>query len=201
MKKIIFYFIFLFFSKVNAQCKLEKFTLVRTDTIASENYMLVAVNGKTKNRNPTKYIVSLTFHEKAYFAIFSIKGKKGWNAVDFNENILFEVYNTIPNEPWPDHLIENRIRIVDKNNKIGFANECGKIVIEPKFDYVSNFNKDYAIIAKNCPIPKIKESIYSPKSRCKEYGYIDKNGKILKIGNYTYDQIQKEINWKDIYLD
>ena len=28
-----------------------------------------------------------------------------------------------------------------------------------------------------------------------------KNGKIIKIGNYTYDQIQKEINWRNINLD
>ncbi|WP_288763605.1 WG repeat-containing protein [uncultured Weeksella sp.] len=194
MKKIIFLYLILFFfpfTKGNAQCKLEKFTLVRTDNIVSENYMLIAENGITKKLNPNKYIVSLTFHENAYFAIFSIKGKKGWSAIDFNENILFEVYNTIPNEPWPDYLIEDRIRIVGKNNKIGFANECGKIIIKPKYDFATSFNNGYAIVGKKCSESSIK---------CNQYGYIDKNGKIIKISNYTFDQIQKEINWKDINL-
>ena len=195
MKKIIFLYLILFFflfTKGNAQCTLEKFTLVRSDTISSETYILVTDNGINKKLNPNKYIVSLTYHENAYFAIFSIKGKKGWSAIDFNENILFEVYNIITHEPSPDFLIENRIRIVGKNKKIGFANECGKIIIKPKFDFATSFNNGYAIVGEKCSDSSVK---------CNRYGYIDKNGKIIKIGNYTYDQIQKEINWQNINLD
>lgn len=195
MKKIIFLYLILFFflfTKGNAQCTLEKFTLVRRDTITSENYTLVAENGMIKNLNSNKYIVSLTFHENAYFAIFLIKGKKGWSAIDFNENILFEVYNIITHEPSPDFLIENRIRIIGKNKKIGFANECGKVIIKPKFDFATSFNNGYAIVGEKCSDSGVK---------CNRYGYIDKNGKIIKIGNYTYDQIQKEINWQNINLD
>lgn len=195
MKNVIFCFFILFFflfTKGNAQCNLEKFTLIRTDTIASENYTLVAEDGIIKKLDPNKYIVSLTYHENSYFATFSIKGKKGWNAIDFNENILFEVYNIISNEPSPDYLIENRIRIIGKNKKIGFANDCGKIIIKPIFDYATSFNNGYAIVGEKCP---------DSSNKCNQYGYINKNGKIIKIGNYTFDQIQKEINWKDINQD
>jgi len=195
MKNIIlvFFILFLFFfPKGNAQCTTEKFTLLRSDTIASENYTLVMDSGKVRKLNPNKYIVSLTYHEKGYFAIFSIKGQKGWTAIDFNEKTLFEVYNTISNEPWPDQLIEDRIRILGKNKKIGFANECGKIIIKPKFDYATSFNNGYAIVGKKCP---------DSSNKCNKYGYVNKNGKVLKIGNYTFDQIQKEINWKDINQD
>jgi len=52
MKKIKFIYLILFFflfTKGNAQCTLERFTLVRSDTISSENYILAADNGIKKN--------------------------------------------------------------------------------------------------------------------------------------------------------
>lgn len=201
--KISFILFALLFASIEmlSQCHLERFTLVRSDTVASENYCLVTENGKIKKLNPKKYLVSLTNHENAYFAVFSIKGQKGWTAIDYNEGILFEVYNTVPNEPWPDFLIENKIRIVGKNEKIGFANECGEVIIPPQFEFVTHFHNNKAIIAQDC------KKKYNSQNRQTDYnnyiieckhGYIDERGRIIKLGNYTFEEIQKEINWKPL---
>lgn len=199
MKTTFTLFIFLFTSiEVLSQCHLEKFTLVRSDTIASENYCLVNESGEIKKLNPKKYLVSLTNHENAYFAVFSIKGQKGWTAIDYNKNILFEVYNTVPNEPWPDFLIENKIRIVGENEKIGFANECGEVIIPPQFESVTHFHNNKAIIAEEDKKNRSqnRQIDYRDSIIKYKYGYIDEKGTIIKLGNYTFEEIQKEINWK-----
>jgi hypothetical protein len=58
-----------------------------------------------------------------------MREKKGWWAIDFNENVLFQVYNTTDGEPSPDELNFDRIRIVNEKGKIGFADGKGKIVV------------------------------------------------------------------------
>ena len=76
-----------------------------------------------------------------------------------------------------------------------------KIIINPKFEGVTSFHKGKAIISKSCKITPIgdhskERSCFHFNITCKKYGYINDKGKIEKIGEYTFNQIKKEINWK-----
>ena len=56
-------------------------------------------------------------------------------AIDRDENVLYEVFMF---DNGPDYVEEGLFRIV-KDGKMGFANEDGKIVIEPKYDFAYPF--------------------------------------------------------------
>jgi WG containing repeat len=66
--------------------------------------------------------------------------------IDKNEKELFEVF-------WfdngPDYISDGLLRIV-KNGKIGYADETGKIVIEPHYDCAYPFENGKAKVSKNC---------------------------------------------------
>ncbi|MBX2953334.1 MAG: WG repeat-containing protein [Leadbetterella sp.] len=178
-----------------SQCNSETFTMVG-DT-ATQTYTLVKKDGEFKKLDPEKYTGSLTLHENAHFAVFAIKGYKGWMAIDYHEKPLFEVFNILEGEPWPDMLIENRIRVVGENGKIGFANECGEIVIAPQFTFVTHFHAGKAIIVEDCKKirPYRDKQGYRIVVECL-HGYINNHGKVIKLGNYTFEEIKKEIGWE-----
>lgn len=166
-------------------------------------YYIVDEKGKTiRALDSAKYIANMDYDfEYKYFTIFSIKGEKGWCAIDKDENILFKVYNTSFGEPTPDNLVENKIRIVDENNKIGFADNKGNIIIKPQFEIATTFYEGKAIIGENCDkIPwdeHAKETdCHHYSIVCKKHGYIDENGNILELGNFKFDEIQEKIKWK-----
>jgi len=165
-------------------------------------YCLVDEKGKViRQLDTSKYYISLNNGKFGYFAIFSKKGNSGWTAIDANENELFKVYNTSFGEPSPDYLIENKIRIVDKNDRIGFANNKGEIVIRPQFEIVTSFHNGKAIIGQTCK--KIPWDEHAKEADCHHYsivcmkhGYINEKGVVLKIGDFSFNQIAKEIDWK-----
>jgi len=153
-----------------------------------------------KQLDSSKYSVSLNDDSLRYFAVFLIENRRGWSAIDSNENFLFEVYN-VGDEVNPDNLIENKIRIIDENKKIGFANEKGQIIIKPQFEIVTSFHNGKAIIAENCK--KIPWNAHAEESdchhysiECKRHGYINEKGEIIELGNYTFEEIQRKTNWK-----
>lgn len=154
-----------------------------------------------KKLDSTIYGLNYQPETVAYFSIFSIKDVKGWTAIDVNENRLFEVYNTEDGTPSPDNVIENRIRIVGKNDKIGFADKKGKILIQPSFDYVSEFHHGKAIVAENCKkVPWIEHPSESDcrhySTVCEKYGAIDKKGKTILDTKYSYEEVAKKIKWE-----
>ena len=149
----------------------------------------------------SKYYISFNNDQYGYFAIFGKKGSSGWTAIDANENELFKVYNTSFGEPSPDYLIENKIRIVDGTDKIGFANNKGEIIINPQFEIVTSFHNGKAIIGQTCK--KVPWDAHAKETDCHHYsidcmkhGYINDKGVVLKIGDYSFEQIMKEIGWK-----
>lgn len=165
-------------------------------------YSLIDEKGKQlRVLDSSKYIMSFTIDNYGYFAVFVKKGFPGWVAIDTNENILFEVYNTSHGEPSPDYLIENKIRIIDGDAKIGFANEKGEVIIKPQFEIVTSFHNGKAIIGEKCR--KVPWNAHENEGDCQHfsivcerYGYINDKGEILKIGDYSFDDIMKEIDWK-----
>lgn len=198
MKYIIIILLFVGLDSAKAQTK---FKIVSKETNTWRSiYSLIDLKNKTiRVLDSAQYYIAMNGFEYGYFAILGKKGSPGWSAIDANEDILFQVYNTSFGEPSPDYLIENRIRIIDENNKIGFANEKGQIVIKPQFEIVTSFHNGYAIIGENCKkIPwgghESESNHYSIE--CRKYGYINDKGDIIKIGDFTFEQIMKKIKWK-----
>lgn len=167
-------------------------------------YYLVDIDGKTiRKLDTSKYNTCFNFDSYGYFAIFGKKNYKGWAAIDANENVLFNVYNTSFGEPTPDYIVENKIRIVDSANLIGFANSKGRIIIKPKYEIATSFHKGKAIIGLSCTKKLWGEGhlkdydCHHYTIICKKHGFINTKGEIKKIGNYSFEQIAKEINWKE----
>jgi hypothetical protein len=201
MKK--FKYIIILFCFLNSLLGQNKFKIETKETETWKS--IYSINDEKGNLikllDSAKYIVSFNDNSLRYFAVFVIKNRKGWSAINSNEKILFEVYNQ-GDEINPDNLIENKIRIIDENKKIGFANEKGKIIIKPQFEFVTPFYKGNAIIAENCK--KIPWDSHADESdchhysiECRKYGYINEKGRIIELGNYTFEEIRKKIKWKD----
>ena len=180
-----------------------KFKVVVTETDTWRDiYSLVDENGKLiRQLDTSKYLMCFNPDQYVYFGIFGLKGFKGWAAIDANEKLLFDVYNTSFGEPTPDYLIEDKIRIVDSNNLIGFADTQGRVIIKPQFEIATSFHKGKAIIGQTCK--KVPWGEHSKESDCHHYsiicqrhGYINQKGETLKIGELTFEQIMKEIDWK-----
>ena len=127
-----------------------------------------------------------------------LAGRIRW-AIDLKENYLFEVYNTSPGEPSPDELIDGKIRIVDKQGRLGFANAKGEIIIKPQFEFATEFSNGKAIIGQSCKKvlwDKHQDGIDNHYSiLCDRYGYINEEGQITELGNFTYEEIAKKINF------
>lgn len=181
--------------------------VVLYDTTDKQKFGYVFINqkGDTVTRLDTaKYYICFS-DTIQYFAIVGIRNKSGWWAIDENENLLFQVFNTSSGEPSPDNIREGMIRIVDGCEKIGFANYKGEIVIKPQFEAASSFFKGKAIIGKAC-----QQVLWCCKGEnedkhyvtdCKQTGYINKKGHVLGLGNWTFKQVQKKIGWKSEYED
>lgn len=176
--------------------------VVRQDTTGKQKdrYVFINQRGDTVTRlDSATYTVCFT-DTFQYFAIVGLRNARSWWAIDQNKKTLFKVYNTSIGEPSPDELREGMIRIVDNRGKIGFADYKGKIVVKPKFEVASSFYKGKAIIGRTChKVLWCCEGENEDKHYtidCKQAGYINKKGQIQKLGNWTVDQIQKEIGWK-----
>lgn len=102
---------------------------------------------------------------------YAIVLKKGGSciAIDKNEKELFEVF-------WydngPDYLVEGLFRI-KKNEKIGYANKEGKIIIKPQFDCAFPFKNGKAKVSNKCKtVPDGEYHRWESES----WYFIDKNG-------------------------
>lgn len=90
-------------------------------------------------------------------------------AIDQKENRLYEVY-------WFDNgpdYVKNGLFRIKRNGKIGYANNIGKIVIEPQFDCASSFENEKAKVTFDCELKKDGE--YS-SMQSENWFYIDKTG-------------------------
>lgn len=70
----------------------------------------------------------------------------GFFAVDISGQELFEIFAF---DNGPDYIEEGTFRIV-KDDKIGYANEAGEIIIEPQYTCAFPFQDGKAKVALNC---------------------------------------------------
>ena len=120
---------------------------------------------------PGKYPVCFTDTFRNFAVV--LDPETGFIAIDRAERILYEVF---PYDNGPDYISDGLFRIV-KDNKIGYADQDGRIIIPPKFDCAFPFENGIAKVSMHCT--KVKEGEHiSWKSA--EWIYIDKAGHILK---------------------
>lgn len=100
--------------------------------------------------------------------------KSGCYAIDQKENRLYEVYLF---DNGPDY-VKNGLFRIKRNEKIGFANTKGEILIEPQFACANAFENGQAKVTFKCELEKVGEHT---AMKSDSWFYIDKTGK--KIGN------------------
>jgi hypothetical protein len=183
-----------------------KYKIGGTNWPNGEFFLLNAKDDTIKKLEKHEYQINFS-GDFDKFAVLGIKGERGWCAIDIHENILFRIANFPLSELWsPDNFVEDRIRIIDESGKYGFANTKGKIVIQPKFELVSQFKNGFAIILEDCHNVYWEDNEEADHEEhgdcnhfsieCNKHGYINKKGKIIKLGHFTFEEIKKEIGWE-----
>lgn len=195
MKTVILVSVLILFSGESFAQSL--FKIVFKDDTPGVHY-IADENDSILKRLDSTYLLAFQPETPGYFHTFAIQGEKGWCAIDIHGNIIFKVYNTETGTPSPDEISENMIRII-ADEKIGFANEKGTIVIEPQFEIATSFKNGFAIVGMHCRnIPwsdHKKEEDHHYSTVCAQHGYIDLHGNIIESGDYTYEEISSKIGW------
>lgn len=93
--------------------------------------------------------------------------------IDNKGRELFEIFFY---DNGPDYLADGLFRII-KNEKIGYANAKGEIIIEPRFDCALPFEEGLAKVSDNCTIEKDGE--YS-RWISDDWYWINKKGERVK---------------------
>ena len=118
-----------------------------------------------------KYSHCWTDTLKTYAIVFDKENTNGETvAIDRNENILFDIYFF---DNGPDELSEGLFR-VKRNDKIGYADKNGFIMIPCVYECAYPFENGTAKVAYHCKESKDDCGHTTPESE--EWFYIDKNG-------------------------
>lgn len=134
MKKFLLIFLScFFFQQMIAQ------TIVKYDN--GNNIIYKNLQRRTIVKNK-KYTIAFTDTISSIGFVGTRKGKIV--CINNEGKELFEVYK---NDNGPDYISEGLFRIIGKNNKIGFADTCGVIIIPPVFSYATPFRKGKAKVA------------------------------------------------------
>lgn len=96
----------------------------------------------------------------------------GFCAIDRKEEILYRVYAF---DNGPDEL-QNGLRRIIINKKIGFANKKGNVVIQPVYDFCLPFNNGLAEFCVGCKSVKDKEHTVTEGGN---WGFLDTSGQVV----------------------
>lgn len=154
-------------------------TAFAQDSLDQNDYLLVVwdtvyyncgyVDGSGEYVIPKgKYSVCLTDTFRNFAVVY--KSNRGFVGINRDEELLFQIFQY---DNGPDYPSEGLFRIT-KDNKLGFANLDGKIIVEEKYDAAYPFSEGLAAFCKGCTTQKMGE--YSMWKNGK-WGFIDKTGK------------------------
>jgi hypothetical protein len=130
------------------------------------------VNQKGDTMIPLDKYMCLSDTFEYYGIVFDYKKQK-LVGIDKNEKVLFEAVWNLEGSFIQE--FEGRIMVV-RNEKYGFANHKGEIIIEPKYNCAEPFFNGKAKVSNECQ--KSKDEHYRWKSNT--WQYIDKCGNTLK---------------------
>jgi hypothetical protein len=154
----------------------EYLTAVFMDSVPELGSRIAFINSKKDTIIPFgKYSICWTDTIKTYAIVFDKINTKGRTvAIDKNERILFDI---VFFDNWPDELHDSLFR-VKRNEKIGYANSKGEIVIPCQFSCAFWFENGRAKVTYNCTEKTDKFEHTLPESD--EWFYIDTKGKRIK---------------------
>ena len=127
--------------------------------------------------------------------------KKGLISIDRKGKVLFNVMSV---DNGPDYPSEGLFRII-KDNKIGFANIDGEVVIKPGFSAALPFHEGLAAFCENCVLVKQGEHQSWQKGK---WGFIDTSGNIVipakydnVVDGFHKGQAKVELNGETVMID
>lgn len=169
MRHLIFTLFLFFFAQLQAQK--DALYLVEQESTGLQAYINTA--GDT--------IIPAGTYEMCFTQVFSTyaivlkKDENAWKCVAINRKFE-EMYEVFWFDNGPDFIEEGLFRIV-KDDKIGYANKAGKIVIEPVFACAEPFQGGKARVTYDCTHGKDGEyTVYISDS----WFNINKKGKKVK---------------------
>lgn len=131
MKKIIYIILFLLLSQFAGAQSIFKCNNGRYVCYKNSQGIIIVTNRKyTIAFTDTVSSIGFVGNRKGQIFCINNQGKE-----------LFEVYKV---DNGPDYVSDGAFRIVGKNNKIGFADTCGTIIIPPVFSYATPFRNGEA---------------------------------------------------------
>jgi len=117
-----------------------------------------------------KYSVCLTDTFRNFAVVY--KSNRGFVGIDRQEEMLFQIFQY---DNGPDYPSEGMFRII-KNNKLGFANLDGKIVIKEKYDAAYPFNEGLAAFCQGCTSQRMGEHSMWKNGK---WGFVNSKGKVV----------------------
>jgi hypothetical protein len=198
MKSIYLFLIFIIYTSVSAQKQKLHLCTKEFSDYTNEYYYLNKKNDTIIKLNRGEFNWVYSDSIQYFFTGFDTKLKK-FVGRNLKNKYLFELY--VGPEFDFDNLQENRIRITDSTELIGFANEKGKVIIKPQFYIATRFSNGYAIFGKECKKEDWEKEKHDSDCNhysivCKIHGVINRNGKIIEEGNFTFEELMKKYNWK-----
>ena len=129
------------------------------------------------------------------------KANRGFVGINRDEEVLFQL---MQHGREPDFPREGVFRIV-VDDKIGFANLDGEIVVPPVYDMVLPFNEGVAAYCENCGTDR---SGLSAKWSNGTWGFIDKTGEVVikpqfqdVRGGFKNDKAKVKLKDEWIFID
>ncbi|MBK6608513.1 MAG: WG repeat-containing protein [Leptospiraceae bacterium] len=98
-----------------------------------------------------QYEMANSFSESGIAAVV-VDGK--WHFINLKGEKLARAFNF---DNGPDYFNSGLARILDSKGKFGYMDEKGKIVIKPRFDFASPFERSIARVCMGCKIDKSKD--------------------------------------------
>jgi hypothetical protein len=139
-----------------------------------------------------KIIINAQFVKALPFSTHGVadvyKGGHDWYKINSTGQILFKSYFF---DNGPDYYAHDLVRFVD-NNKIGFANMEGKIVIPANFDFAMHFSfsSPITLVCQGCKYNENNEITGG------KWGIIDNHGNIIVPLEYErYDYSENNVSF------
>jgi len=143
----------------------------------------LAVNGDTAIKAKYQFSYTDTFYRMAIV----LDSNNAWVGIDRNERTILRPFIF---DNGPDYVEEGLFRIV-QNNKIGFANLAGLIILKPQFDFATPFIHGLAEYYLGGKRKNEREDEYFHWVGSFENGFINRSGQRFKrIGEFKHNRRQ-----------
>ena len=180
MKRTFITFCFVILSSITSFAQEEEVLIYQYDPVTDKGIGFTNSKGEIVIPADRFAFVYESRLDKITFVLFE-DSPKGIYAINRKGEPLFEVYCF---DNGPDYVKEGLFRIIE-NNKMGFANMDGEVVIEPQFDFVWPFQEcGYAVFNTGG-----KKVIYDTRNNYSiwkggKWGIINKKGEIVLTPTY-----------------